>query len=802
MLQGWVGRVPARACRACPAHGARRRPLRFRADLVLTLALLAAAPTRGAQAATQRDGDASSASQPARLRVSQAASASREGVAEAEEAGDLQWPTPVRVSVEYPEGGRGDAQVLLELVVEDDGQVSEAEVVTGSPPFAQRAQEAAREWTFGPASAGGTPVAVRLRYLVRFIAQSEHEEAPTTAPAEGAAAPAGEPPAQQSAIVEIMVEGQRPNPPSHSIGHAEAERMPGAFGDPFRAIEVFPGVTPTASGLPFFFIRGAPPGNQGYYVDGIRVPVLYHMVLGPGVIHPALIERVDLYAGGYPARYGRFAGGIVAAESRDAKPEWHGQASIRAVDAGGFLAGPYGGGSLAVGGRYSYTALILSLLVPDLELEYWDYQLRASRAIGEGSSLTAFAFGSFDALRSDESEETAVRNSTEFHRIDLRYDQEVARDTALELAATYGYDRSRGTADEFTLTDHMVSVRGMLHHRVSRAALARAGVDAQLDDYAVLAHYDGEHDADPQRILQARRDSAYGAWADVVLEPSSRLTVVPGLRVDVFRSGNTSAVGVDPRVAATFAISDGWRLKHAFGVVHQPPSFFVGIPGVAIDALAGGLQRSVQSSAGTEHDLPEGFQLSLTGFQHAYFNTTDQASLVSIYPGAEPESRSQGQAVGMEVLLRRKLTRRIGGFAAYTLSRSWRSYDRSRSVSAFDRTHVLQLASAYELGRGWRAGSRFVVYTGVPAAPRDDTLNLVSGIRGSMPRTPTFWRFDARLQKRWSMGSAGEYAALTFEVLNATLNEEIVRRECNAFECEDWELGPVTLPSVGFEVGF
>ena len=33
-----------------------------------------------------------------------------------------------------------------------------------------------------------------------------------------------------------------------------------------------PGVTPFASGVPFFFVRGAPPGNVGYFLDGVRVP--------------------------------------------------------------------------------------------------------------------------------------------------------------------------------------------------------------------------------------------------------------------------------------------------------------------------------------------------------------------------------------------------------------------------------------------------------------------------------------------------------------------------------------------------
>jgi hypothetical protein len=42
--------------------------------------------------------------------------------------------------------------------------------------------------------------------------------------------------------------------------------------------------------LPFFFVRGAPPGNVGYFLDGVGIPLLYHAFLGPQVIHPALIS--------------------------------------------------------------------------------------------------------------------------------------------------------------------------------------------------------------------------------------------------------------------------------------------------------------------------------------------------------------------------------------------------------------------------------------------------------------------------------------------------------------------------------
>ena len=108
---------------------------------------------------------------------------------------------------------------------------------------------------------------------------------------EGRAEAASEPPARLRPppplllpkALEVTVLGELPAPGVQTITRAEVRLLPGAFGDPFRAIDVLPGVTPLASGLPYFFVRGAPPGNVGYLLDGIRVPLLYHIGLGPSL---------------------------------------------------------------------------------------------------------------------------------------------------------------------------------------------------------------------------------------------------------------------------------------------------------------------------------------------------------------------------------------------------------------------------------------------------------------------------------------------------------------------------------------
>ena len=108
-----------------------------------------------------------------------------------------------------------------------------------------------------------------------------------------------------------------------TLSGPEITRMPGTFGDPFRVINVLPGVTSVMSLLPLPIVRGSSPGTTGLLLDGVRLPLLFHLLAGPSVVHPELIDRVDFYPGGFPVTYGGYTGGIVDGITRAAKPGEH-----------------------------------------------------------------------------------------------------------------------------------------------------------------------------------------------------------------------------------------------------------------------------------------------------------------------------------------------------------------------------------------------------------------------------------------------------------------------------------------------
>lgn len=700
----------------------------------------------------------------------------------------------------YPAGATGDAVVVLVLTINPDGTVRQARAVEGEEPFTTEATKAALTWHFEPAMRGDHPIASVIRFEITFHAP----EAPPTPPKEAEkAAPAGAPSGKKitaktraSEALEVDVSAQRPAPEVSSFTRAEVRQLPGAFGDPFRAIEALPGVTPIASGLPFFYVRGAPPGNVGYYVDGVRVPYLYHVGLGPSVIHPGMIDRVDLYPGGYPAQFGRFSGGIVSGETTAPRADLHGEGNIRLFDLGALAETGFAGGrgTVLLGGRYSYTAAILSLIAKGITLDYRDYQTRVTYDLTPRDRVSVFGFGSYDLLEQTQAQVKQVVFGSEFYRLDLRYDHFFGKGSTIRYAVTLGFDQTR-VADQRNAQDRMVGSRVEIRHPLEKGIVLRGGLDTVLDGYTQdKSSYVDPDDPRIQKfdaLFPARTDLALGAWADAVLQPAPGVEVTPGARVDLYTSGGVATPAVDPRISARFRVTDHVRIVHAYGIAHQPPSFVVPIPGLVPGKLQGGLQTSFQTSAGVETDLPGDFTATATVFQNAFFNMSDLLGTTTGNLADVLSRRATGSAYGFELFVRRALTRRLGGFLTYTLSRSTRTLDGITVPSAFDRTHVANAALAYDLGRNWRAGTRLVFYTGTPKVIR---------VRSAIPppplqspdRDPPFYRIDLRLEKRWPIGQSA-WLAFVAEMLNATFHKETI---------ESREIGPVAIPSIGLEGGF
>lgn len=716
----------------------------------------------------------------------------------------------------YPEGAQGDAVVVLAVLIGEDGRVSDVDVRSGEEPFAGAARKAVATWTFTPAMRDNVPVKARVLIRVSFAAPATPSAAVST-PAAGVAGAASQAPATSGeaaarssvpvsrssappANVTITVEGERAEDLSAiHVPRGDTRLIPGAFADPFRVVEILPGVAPVLSGLPYFFVRGAPPGDVGYFIDGIRVPLLFHVGAGPSVIAPALVDNVELVPSAYPARFGRFAGGIMAGETTSPSTTPRAEAQARVFDAGALVEQPFadGRGSALLAGRYSYTGALLSLVAPQYDLGYWDYQARLSYALSRHQRVTLFGFGAYDELGNHDLHQKLF--DVQFHRLDLRYDY-TSDGARARLALLLGKDRQLNSnegdpAPIGVSRSRQIGLRFEGARRLASYAELRGGLDANLERVASEQARIGNLDV----RFPDRTDHNFGVWSELSLKPRRGFEIVPGFRLDLSRSRGKDYRFPEPRLSTRVRLLPRLAWITGFGLAHQLPAYRVYVPGGQVGGLEFGEQRAYQATQGVEAALPEAMYARASVF-HSWLEARDLAL--------------SGRNYGLELFLRRDFAQRLGGFLSYTLSRTERSVGPTTSLSAFDRPHVLSAVLGYDLGRGFRVGGRAYYASGrhyrvqcpnPDCGPADPSqLSSASGQGVTYEgRVPGFFRLDVRVEKRFRFQS-GAWLAVAFEWFNALLASETQDRywDPRLGGVRTQTRSPLTLPSIGIEAGY
>ena len=533
--------------------------------------------------------------------------------------------------------------------------------------------------------------------------------------------------------------------PSVAVSADEARRVPGSQGDPLRVIGSLPGVSQVAWPAALYVVRGANPGNTGFFIDGVRVPALFHLALGPSIVHPYLIGDLEFFPGGYPASFGGYVSGIMAA--RTAAPpadRVHASADVTAFDAGGIVTAPWHGGrgTIAAAVRYSYTGALFSLLSSDTVLRYGDYQLRADHPFA-GGQATLFALGSLDDLGWLSTKGNQEYASLQFHRVDTRWRRTMGEGRVL-AGLTLGVDRSRST-----LFGRAIQMRAfnaaprLIYDRGAGALDLEIGTDANAQTFASEVPDFQRRGSD---LSRSRPAFSQGVYATVTLHAGRHLTISPGLRGDFFAEQSVRRWVAEPRLAILYQLSPLVALKANGGRFAQMPSLPVSVPGFEAFGLADlGLQTSLGGSLGVEARLPRALTLGLTGYYQRVRLTDVRDIDLDVVDPAAPDflvSR-RGYTYGAEVLLRRADRARFFGWLAYTLSWSLREDDGGVvGRSDWDQRHILNLVVGWRLARHYTLGARFHYNTGRHAP-------ILMGGGGEHRQLPAFYDLDLRAERRF-----------------------------------------------------
>ena len=219
-------------------------------------------------------------------------------------------------------------------------------------------------------------------------------------------------------LEEVIVEGERlpPTVSRKDIRGSELRRIPGVGNDALKGLTTLPSIGIPNDYFGILYIRGSEPGSNLYYLD--RTPLGYPFHWGGllSTVSSEVIEKIDIYAGGYGAEFGLDAQAVLDIHSRDNLEEQiSGKFNLNILYSEGMLERRIGDeGYVSIAGRRSYIDLIVGRFIDGQQFPYFsDYQLKFAYPLGEKHHLTLNTFAATDHFRVEEAISVEVTEVTE-----------------------------------------------------------------------------------------------------------------------------------------------------------------------------------------------------------------------------------------------------------------------------------------------------------------------------------------------------------------------------------------------------
>lgn len=611
---------------------------------------------------------------------------------------------------------------------------------------------------------------------------------------------------------------------STEVSAEQGRRVPGTQGDVLKVVENLPGVARAAAGSGALVVWGAAPQDTRVYIDGVRVPRLYHDGGLRSVVHSDLVKSVELAPGGYGAAFGRGLGGLVTVATRPLEEDgFHGSAALDLLDAAAAVRAPIGEKlHVAVAARRSHLADVLPVFterdvgalfpVP----RYHDGQLKLAYVLAPGESVELGGLLSSDTTtRTVSSVDPAAQKretrSTDFWRVYARYSRSLDDGGQIVFVPSFGIDKSAfvgrsGAAPQSLESESKVyQMRAFWRGRAASFLAISVGLDVEAvssDLRRAGSPTTPAREGDIRVFGQTATDAlATDRWSTTLgsaapfLEADfslleGRLHMTPGVRFEPFISagsrrtpaeGDTPAIGymqqdtaLEPRMSARYQLTDQLSLRAAYGTYHQSPA------AEDLSAVFGnpmlGIASASQWLAAAAVRLSETLSLEVTGFLSRSRGLAIRSQLSSPVLAEALVQDGRGRASGGQLMLRKELTAGLFAWVSYSLLRSERTDTLNGTFRPFDfdQTHVLTAVASYDLGAGFELGTRARYASGYPRTPvigayydaRTDSYQPTFGAHNA-ERIPSFFQLDLRVAKRVKLSAAGELE-MYLDVQNVT----------------------------------
>ena len=381
----------------------------------------------------------------------------------------------------------------------------------------------------------------------------------------------------------------------------ELRRTPGGLQDVSRTLLSLPGVLGGVDNRNDILVRGGGPGENAYYLDGIRIPQINHFATqgatggALGLVNVDLIRETEFYTGAFPVQYGDALSSVLVIENRPGSPDGvKGDVTLGATEAGLTLDGPLGAdANWLFSVRRSYLQFLFKALGLPIRPDYWDAQFRVEAEPTPRDRLLLVGLGALDEFGIVQpGADDTFENREIFERV-LDNDQKsytVGGSWRRLVGDGYVTTSLARSSSDFRFADRDRDGDAVLSNR-SLETDTRLTVDAEVargSDWAfgvgggvarVGLDTDFFQRATPGGTLQAdlRWDDALALWKGWGYAQATRkgvggrLSMTAGVRADGV-SVLERPFEVAPRASVRFALTPSVSVQASGGVFHQTPA--------------------------------------------------------------------------------------------------------------------------------------------------------------------------------------------------------------------------------------
>lgn len=642
----------------------------------------------------------------------------------------------------------------------------------------------------------------------------------------------------------------------------EVESIPSFIGEPdlMKAITHTPGVSGGREGFSNIYIRGGGRGQNLILSDGVKLYNTNHLGGFLSAINSDVIKDIDIYKGGFPARFGGRSSSVIDIHTREGnKFDLKGKYSVGVLQSAFLLEGPLKTDktSFLFAARGSY----LDLLTIPYRIKYnrgnagsmlgytfADFNFRVDHKFNRGRKLSLILYQANDIMDSEDghsihylSEGMKIRNSS----INLITTNSPAPEifTRSQLIYSgysskyYAIDNNNNIPDKYESyfenksVLNEINIKYQLSWYPDNRFTFKTGFDGNMNLYspgisrAQINYITTQTSYDTITGLKYKQKSYQAAAfieGDIVL--SSKVNINSGIRLSFYNSGLFHDFSLEPRMSLRILLSDNISVKTGITKMSQNSHPLISnyqgfekeiwIP--ATDSLP--TQQAIQYSTGIFGLIePLNIEFSLEGYYKVLSNSYFFRPSVSVFEDYSELSKyltagGKNKSYGIELSTRYTIKKLLLDLS-YTFSKSTLQFESLNNGKAFpsdfDRRHDLSLVSRLKISDQSFINARFVFSSGtpftLPVSYNPNNIFFEGYYNYSMinnVRLPSYHRLDIGLEKQ-GITKKGNTKILKINIYNIYARQNPVYIYLDSYTGDIYQKALFTiLPTISYSVNF